>query len=349
MKIFTICGAFFLAATIMCVAGCSKTGPAGPQGEPGAAGEQGPAGPQGIPGADGNIIYSGDGAPSADLGASNDYYIDKGSGELYGPKSDAGWGDPVSIKGTRGDKGDTGATGATGPAGPAGENGKDGSQILSGSSDPAASLGNTGDYYFNTETCTLYGPKTAAGWGSGIGLKGEKGDKGDKGDTGNANVISSGWFSIADNDWLEAINGGFFVHGGIAYNFNEAGDNNLIIDQNAYQIDAAHADAAILMYVKNDNGVMWPAPVEMGIALGDITRSVYDLKFRYVTLNSGADLELYPVVALRGGGTDASVAISLIQYFKWRIIVVPSSNTRRATPPDPSDYKATCAYYGIPE
>ena len=37
---------------------------------------------------------------------------------------------------------------------------------------------------------------------------------------------------------------------------------------------------------------------------------------------------------------------------EWRILVIKGSNkiTRTATPaPDPADYRAVCAYYGIPE
>lgn len=356
MKILTTCGAFFLVATL-CLGSCSKTGPAGPQGEQGAAGDRGPAGPQGIPGADGNTIYSGSGAPASDMGANNDYYIDKNAGALYGPKTDAGWGDPVSIKGAQGDqgdKGDTGAAGATGPtgpsgpAGPEGQNGKDGSQILSGSSVPATSLGNTGDYYFNAADYTLYGPKTSAGWGNGISLKGEKGDKGDKGDIGNANVISSGWFSTAYEDWVEGTNG-YFLTDGRAFDFSEAGDNGMIVDQDAFQIDAAHSDAAILVYVDLLNGTIRPAPFEISVDLNTPSHAFYDIKCRYVILSSGKNTRVYPVVALKGSSWDAPTAISNVSYFRWKIVVIPTSVARRSSPPDPKDYKATCAYYGIPE
>ena len=63
-------------------------------------------------------------------------------------------------------RGDTGATGSTGPAG------ADGRTILSGSGAPSAGTGNNGDFYIDTASSTLYGPKTSGAWGSGTSLVG---------------------------------------------------------------------------------------------------------------------------------------------------------------------------------
>jgi hypothetical protein len=63
--------------------------------------------------------------------------------------------------------------------------GEKGSSILSGSGLPSGSLGRVGDYYLNSSTNILYGPKTTNGWpGTGILIQGTKGDQGDKGDRG---------------------------------------------------------------------------------------------------------------------------------------------------------------------
>ena len=64
------------------------------QGPPGDDGEDGQDGE------DGSQIYSGTGAPAASLGVEGDYYLDKSSYELYGPKSSSGWETPISLKGT---------------------------------------------------------------------------------------------------------------------------------------------------------------------------------------------------------------------------------------------------------
>jgi len=59
-----------------------------------------------------------------------------------------------------------GPTGATGPAG---------LSVLSGAGGPGAGLGSNGEWYINTATHELYGPKTAGAWGSPVSLIGPSG------------------------------------------------------------------------------------------------------------------------------------------------------------------------------
>ena len=59
-----------------------------------------------------------------------------------------------------------------------------GGVILSGATDPAADAGKDGDFFINTATTRLFGPKTAGGWGVGTALVGPQGPQGVKGDTG---------------------------------------------------------------------------------------------------------------------------------------------------------------------
>jgi len=73
-----------------------------------------------------------------------------------------------------------------GDNGPVGQNG---ATILSGTGVPAISVGKNGDFYLDLSTMQLYGPKTDAGWGSGVQLK------------GNANV-NIDTFTIKQTDWL---------------------------------------------------------------------------------------------------------------------------------------------------
>src|SRR5438309_5526733 len=51
--------------------------------------------------------------------------------------------------------------GAQGPAGP---QGPAGASILSGAGAPSAATGNNGDFYLNTATSCLYGPKASGAW-----------------------------------------------------------------------------------------------------------------------------------------------------------------------------------------
>jgi hypothetical protein len=70
--------------------GFSLVGPAGATGQTGATG------------AAGSQTLSGTGTPAATLGATGDYYLDKASYLLYGPKLTTGWGTAVSLRGPAG-------------------------------------------------------------------------------------------------------------------------------------------------------------------------------------------------------------------------------------------------------
>lgn len=99
---------------------------------------------------------------------------------------------PQGATGITGTTGIAGPTGAVGPAGPAGTNGKAGSVIYSGTVVPATTLGSNGDFYLNTTTSLLYGPKTAAGWGTGFSLKGATGATGATGAAGSKTLNGTG-------------------------------------------------------------------------------------------------------------------------------------------------------------
>lgn len=165
----------------------------GPQGPEGAQGTQGPQGSEGLmgpAGEDGSVIHGGKGAPVEGTGKTGDFYLDQGTGELYGPKNDHGWGTPITLKGEDGTDGQDGndgrdgVDGQDGQDGADGQDGEDGSQIYAGTGSPDVSLGVTGDYYLDKADYELYGPKTGSGWERPISLK------------GTANVIFSSWTTL---------------------------------------------------------------------------------------------------------------------------------------------------------
>ena len=117
----------------------------------------------------GNQILSGNGMPTTSLGSVGDYYLNKTTMELYGPKTTEGWGNAIVLKGAQGEKGKDGSNGSNGSNG---NNGKDGATILSGTTTPTASQGKVGDWYIDTQNKRLYGAKTESGWGTGISLIG---------------------------------------------------------------------------------------------------------------------------------------------------------------------------------
>ncbi len=143
------------------------TGPQGPTGPQGTTGAQGPAGPQGATGAQGpagNDGAAGQQGPTGPQGAT-------------GAQGPAG---PQGATGAAGPQGPTGPQGATGPQGPAGSNGINGAEgktLLNGINNPSAVLGNNGDFYINTTTNTLFGPKTSGVWpATGVSLVGPQGN-----------------------------------------------------------------------------------------------------------------------------------------------------------------------------
>ena len=78
-----------------------------------------------------------------------------------------------------------GAPGASGAAGKAGAPGRDGNTLRTGVGAPADALGNDGDFYLDTATETLYGPKAAGAWPTtGVSLIGPQGPQGEPGGTG---------------------------------------------------------------------------------------------------------------------------------------------------------------------
>lgn len=166
MKIFNsflkVALAGFVVSGLL-LSSCKK----GDQGEPGPKGEQGPQGIQGIAGLNGKTILSGTAAPTTAVGTEGDFYLNTATSDLYGPKTNTGWGAAVSLKGA---KGETGAAGTNGTNGKDGVNGKDGSAILTGDGAPAATLGKEGDFYIDRTTAFIYGPKTGQGWGAAMSL-----------------------------------------------------------------------------------------------------------------------------------------------------------------------------------
>jgi len=104
-----------------------------------------------------NTVLNGKGAPGSKLGINGDFYIDVLTFNIYGPKANNRWPNPVSLRG---------------PAGIAGSDGKAGER---GNAQTGAQ-GEQGEK----------GEKGDAGAAGTQGPQGEKGDAGPKGDPGSA-------------------------------------------------------------------------------------------------------------------------------------------------------------------
>lgn len=95
-----------------------------------------------------------------------------------GPAGPEGKQGPAGAAGKDGSNGTNGSNGTDGAAGAAGAPGTNGKTVLNGTTAPASTTGEVGDFYIRTSTSQIYGPKTASGWGSPTSLLGEEGPEG---------------------------------------------------------------------------------------------------------------------------------------------------------------------------
>lgn len=139
-------------------------------------------------GSGGNTVLTTIGVPGPTFGTDGDYAIDPAASIIYGPKAAGAWPAGVSLKGADGANGTT---------------------LRSGTVAPTGAIGIDGDFYINTATSFLYGPKAAGAWPAGVSLKGAKGDKGDAGIQGPAGPgVLSGTGVPSDS---LGIDGQFFI------------------------------------------------------------------------------------------------------------------------------------------
>jgi hypothetical protein len=96
---------------------------------------------------------------------------------------------PAGPTGPQGPAGADGATGPQGPIGLTGTAGTDGNTVLNGTSAPTGSTGVDGDFYINTATNLIYGPKSGGTWPAGVSLVGPAGSAGSAWQT-NGNALA---------------------------------------------------------------------------------------------------------------------------------------------------------------
>lgn len=278
-------------------ASCSKEGPIGPKG---AQGEQGIKGEQGIPGTDGKMIRYGTGVPTSDLGNDGDFYINITSHALYGPKTSSGWGAGTSLIGRPGDKGDKG------------------SQFLSGIKNPTADIGNVGDFYFNTNNGTIYGPKTSTGWGTGVNLN------------GNANVNEGqGWVVLDEingnsSKWKRSSH----IDGG-SYNSGEPGDIGQPFVYN-WWLGSFKSHSGITLLYLDDGSITKMTPFkksvykeENGVVVMD---AILEFRFAMITTTTIGDWYLYPIIAVKEGTVNDDYLINTyVKTLKWKAVNIPAN------------------------
>jgi len=122
---------------------------------------------------DGKSVLSGAVDPTTE-GVNGDFYINTTTWTIFGPKAGGVWPAGVSL---------VGPAGADGADGVDGVDGADGRTLLNGVVDPTTE-GADGDFYINTNTWYIFGPK-ATTWPAGVSLVGPTGPAGSG---GSANI-----------------------------------------------------------------------------------------------------------------------------------------------------------------
>ncbi|MFD1255701.1 hypothetical protein ACFQ3S_02750 [Mucilaginibacter terrae] len=134
----------------------------------------------------GNSITYGFGEPDAASGQIDDTYIDTANGIFY-QKNVGGWEMVFSML--------DGPAGGPGPKGDTGAPGVNGKTVLNGIINPSnQTVGTNGDFYINTTTWIIYGPKINGDWGTGKYMTqdiAELGNLSDLSTTDKSNLIAA--------------------------------------------------------------------------------------------------------------------------------------------------------------
>jgi hypothetical protein len=110
---------------------------------------------------DGTVLY-GNNNPGSAIGKNNDTYVNTVSGIFYKKSADV-WNQVFSMQ--------TGPPGSAGTPGANGTSGTNGNTVLNGNHTPSnLTDGVNGDFYINTITYDIFGPKTDGIWGPATSL-----------------------------------------------------------------------------------------------------------------------------------------------------------------------------------
>jgi hypothetical protein len=224
-----------------------QQGPPGPPGPPGPASiVPGPPGDTGPPGPRGNSVLYGTTDPLNAVGINGDFYVNTTTHFMFGPKTSGVWPAGTSLigpQGPQGVQGPKGDQGLQGPLGPKGADGKDGNTVLYGAGNPTAQ-GKDGDFYINTTTNFIFGPKAGGAWPAGVslvgpqgpigltGAQGPKGDKGDKGDQGIQGNAGTATLLVSDTPPTGAADGALWFESdtGLVYaRYNDGNSTQWVI------------------------------------------------------------------------------------------------------------------------
>ena len=124
--------------------------------------------------------------------------------------------------------------------------GLDGRTVLNGTSDPSGGIGTNGDFYINTTTNFIFGPKSGGTWPAGVSLVGPEGPGGSGsawGLTGNAGTdTTTNFIGTTDGEAIVfKVNGQFagaITSQGISFGLNSHRPGNAVDENCAYGVES---------------------------------------------------------------------------------------------------------------
>ncbi len=224
--------------------------------------------------ADGTLLY-GAGLPGTTTGKNADSYINTLTGIFYQKTVDA-WSQVFSMA--------TGPQGPQGMAGINGTNGINGNTILYGTVDPSnTSTGIDGNFYINTSNYTIFGPKVAGVWPTGVSILGSPGAAGSTGSAGppgeglatggtTGQVLAKNSNANYDAGWINPPSGG-----GVGIPSVSSGEK--VVTQKS---DGTHVDYDLAVQIISSSSLT-SADFSSGAATvtGLVGQLAYDSTFRY--------------------------------------------------------------------
>lgn len=158
--------------------------------------------------------------------------VEKIAKKYAGKPGAAGAQGAAGQNGSPGAKGDAGSPGAPGQNGAPGAGGK---TVLNGSGAPTGGIGSVGDFYIDTSSQEIYGPKASSGinggWGEPTALKGETGEPWTAGGTLPAGATETGTWSFSSTQEASpqviSIGPGFPVNQMVSISFSIPLSSNL--------------------------------------------------------------------------------------------------------------------------
>lgn len=194
-----------------------------------------------------------------------------------------------------------------------GGTGADGRTWLSGTTAPGSGIGDDGDFYLNTVSGEIYGPKTAGAWGSAILVTGAQGATGATGATGAAGATgATGPTGPAGSTGATGATGAAGADGA---------DGNLIVQcdfltatRSSYQL--AGGVRYIPLLVDATDTAEWQCAIP-------VTGTAYVYVQYSMSASNGGNVELYLDRRLTSVGSDLGATVTAGTEFT----VTPGSNT----------------------